>query len=388
MKSLPQRTAAKILAEYVQNGRARPGDRLPTVRELEVRYGVSRTTLSHALGLLAAQGHVVRRAGSGCYVAENAGKAAPGSPPLLGYVAPSQNWELFTAVYEGIQRVCVKRGRHLMVANAEYSYDSEREQVARMIAAGCEALVIVPASRTEEQLANDYLRREFLDFPIVLVDIASQEHQRRPCVLFDNYRLGCEYTERLLAEGHRYIAFMDIAGLDEPLMHFSTRERRRGFEDTLRTAAGNGSCQGRIWTLRDPRVGRDMSESYLLFLDELDAGEHPVTAVIALEDLQAAGFIEAARARGIRVPEDLRVVGFDNLAATSHFRPFFPTTLPDFRRAGELAATLAFQYAEGALKDPVVYMLPVPILWRGGKWERNAGKANVGIHVRNEGNTI
>jgi DNA-binding LacI/PurR family transcriptional regulator len=71
--------------------------------------------------------------------------------------------------------------------------------------------------------------------------------------------------------------------------------------------------------------------------------------------------IVLAQEMGFAVPEQLRVVGFDDLPVAQMFRPEFPTTAPDFRRAGELAAELAIRLMRGEKLPSLVYMLPVPI---------------------------
>src|SRR5262249_13704706 len=85
------------------------------------------------------------------------------------------------------------------------------------------------------------------------------------------------------------------------------------------------------------------------------------TALIALEDRVAIQIVQQAQELGIRVPEELCITGFDNLAVGRSFSPPFPTTEPDFRRAGEIATRLAIQQMRGERMEPCIYMLPVPI---------------------------
>lgn len=358
-RSVSHIVADAILADFVRSGLLKPGDRLPTVRELERRYDASRAAVVHALSLLEQQGWVEKRHGSGCYVSSP--DASRMTPPqnLIGFVARNTNTEVILRVYAGIERVTRIHHLHVLFASADDSYEIEREQVERLIRAGCSAIVLFPVTRTERQLRDDYLRSAFLDFPIVLVDIAYPE-QRRPQVVFDNYLLGYEMTEMLLHEGHRRIAFMDMEAGEEQLMHYSTRERYRGYLDALHHA-GVSALSEHHWIIRGRLPGEDMFEEVMPFLQDWKHSEHRPTAVIAIEDFCAMRTIEAAQILGIRVPEELTVVGFDNLAIARSFSPSFPTSDPDFRRAGEIAARLALRQIRGTLSEPVVYMLPVPI---------------------------
>lgn len=373
-RSVSNIVADAILADFVHSGLLQVGDRLPPVRELEHRYSASRATIVHALSLLEQQGWVEKRHGSGCYVKQPQHFRAPSPQNLIGFVARNTNTEVILRVYAGIERVARIHHLHVLVASSDDSYDFERKQIARLIHAGCSAIVLFPVTRTERQLREDYLKKEFLDFPIVLVDIAYPE-QRRPQVVFDNYLLGYEMTEMLLQEGHRRIAFMDVEAGEEQLMHYSTRERYRGYLDALHHAGVPLHPEDR-WIIRGRLPGEDMFEEVMPFLQSWrNAGEHP-TAVIAIEDFCAMRTIEAAQALGIRMPDELTVTGFDNLTIARSFTPPFPTSDPDFRRAGEIAARLAIQQVRGSLTEPVIYMLPVPI-----KRRRTAHSEERGIAI-------
>lgn len=358
-RSLSNVVADAILSDFVRSGSLQPGDRLPPVRELERRYDASRATIVHALSLLEQQGWIEKRHGSGCYVKQPERSATTPPQNLIGFVARNTNTEVILRVYAGIERVARVHHLHVLVASSDDSYDFEHEQIARLIRAGCNAIILFPVTRTERQLREDYLKKEFLDFPIVLVDIAYPE-QKRPQVVFDNYLLGYEMTEMLLHEGHRRIAFMDIEAGEEQFMHYSTRERYRGYLDALHHA-GVPVYSEDHWVIRGRLPGEDMFEEVVPFLQEWKRSEERPTGVIAIEDFCAMRTIEAARSLGIGVPEQLTVVGFDNLTIARSFHPPFPTSDPDFRRAGEIAARLAIRQVRGSLTEPVIYMLLVPI---------------------------
>ena len=358
-RSVSNIVADAILADFVHSGTLKPGDRLPTVRELERLYDASRAAIVHALSMLEQQGWIEKRHGSGCYLKQPEPSATAPSRNLVGFVARNTNTEVILRVYAGIERVARVHNMHVLVASSDDSYDFEREQIARLIRAGCSAVVLFPVTRTERQLREDYLKREFLDFPIVLVDIAYPE-QKRPQVVFDNYLLGYEMTEMLLQEGHRRIAFMDMEAGEEQLMHYSTRERYRGYLDALHHA-GVAVYPEDHWIVRGRLPGEDMFEEVMAFLQEWKHSAERPTAVIAIEDLCAMRTITAAQLLHIGVPEELIVVGFDNLTIARSFYPPFPTSDPDFRRAGEIAARLAIRQVRGSLTEPVIYMLAVAV---------------------------
>lgn len=371
--SLPHRIALAIVSDYMETGYLKAGDRLPPVRALERRYGVSRNTVLHALSLLEQQGYVYRKHGAGVFVQTVSSAPAP-TVPLLGLAGPNIYADLMLRVYEGVEKVARLHQMHVVVGSTGNDYHLERWQVARMVELGCQAIILFPCTRTESQLRQDYLKSEFPNTPIVLVDTAYPE-QGRPQVVFDNYRAGYEMTQLLLQEGHERIAFMDFARREDSWMHYSTRERYRGYLDALKMA-GMTLMPEHHWVIWDKHFAVDDVRSEIeQFLRKWLTEVHPPTAVIAIEDAIAVQTVLIAQDMGIHVPEQLCVVGFDDLPVARLFRPAFPTTAPDFRRAGELAADLAVRLIRGERLSSLVYMLPVPIRRRGAtlKHETTSG---------------
>ncbi len=378
--TLPALIARRISEDYIANGRISPGGQLPSVRELQAQYDVSSTTIVNALSVLAAQGLLQKQHGRGTFVTERSAANSGKQLDAVGFVVPAAvSVGCLMSIYAGVERAGRRHGWDVLLATADYSYETERQQVARLIQAGCRGIVLNPVTRMRTQLRDDYLKTEFRDFPIVLVDIAYPE-QARSQVVFDNYRAGYDMTEFLLSEGHRRIAFIDAEFPQggEP-MHRSTHERLRGYRDALR-AVGIASRAADHWRMH-LIVDEHEDEAESLLLKWKDMKDRP-TAVIALHDGSALDLVHAARALGYDVPEELRVVGFDNLGFGRSGRPLFPTTDPDFGRAGEIAVELLAQHMRGELDGSVVYMLPVPLRTDTGEIRKVAEAEAVGSRPR------
>lgn len=319
----------------------------------------------HALGLLEQWGLIERRRGSGCYVREPKQRASSSATPHLAFIAPNNSTEIFMQMCRGVDRVCHLRGIGLMVSGANHHYDAEREQVHRMVQGGAQAIVLAPVSRRAELFEVDYLRSEFLDFPIVLIGSAWEE-QGRPAVVFDNRRVGFELASYLLDRGHRRIAFMDDTPEGERCTHLATYERHRGLEDALRTR-GFEHRDGDHWRLTEVVPGDDLTDRFEQFVSlwEGQPEGDRATAVFAWHDGIAVPFIQYLLSRGIRVPDDLDVIGFDDLLISRSFTPAFPTTRADFERAGEIAAEIALEWAvREEPRVPPRYVLPVAVVIR------------------------
>ncbi|NOZ72021.1 MAG: LacI family transcriptional regulator [Chloroflexi bacterium] len=166
--------------------------------------------------------------------------------------------------------------------------------------------------------------------PIVFLTMA-----RRPglnIVAVDNYAGGRQATEHLLELGHRKIGH--IAG---PLAWWEARERKRGWEERLAEAG----LSAQYWA-----EGTWSSRSGVRTLGQLLAQAPDLTAVFAANDQMALGALHYAHRHGIRVPEDLSLVGFDNLTESAYFWPPLTTIDHDQFELGCLAVREAVKAIE------------------------------------------
>lgn len=350
--------AERIKAEWISRPDARPGDKLPTQHQLRHLLNASRPTIARALALLEAEGLIESRQGSGIYL-----RSAPTKQDrtrLLSFIALRSYAPVVLRAYYGIERRARQRGYHLLMASSENDIQHEEALVEQHLRAGAQGIILYPVTRWRHQVADDYLRRRWREVPIVIFDIGYEQWER-PMVLFDNFRLGYEMTRALLAHGHRHIAFLH---LHSDYLHRSIHERRDGWLAAMHDAGITVPPSYLNWFT--------FPEGIQAFRDT-DAEEvaqrllqlSPVPdALIAWEDNTAMPLIRALQKLGVKVPEQIRVVGFDDLETSRFFQPAFPTSQPDFARLGEIAVDVLDDWLSGRQSTPRTYILSVPVLWR------------------------
>ncbi|WP_129339608.1 LacI family DNA-binding transcriptional regulator [Cellulomonas endophytica] len=187
--------------------------------------------------------------------------------------------------------------------------------------------------------------------PVVAIDPhAGPTHM--PTVDSDNLAGAVAATEHLLALGHRRIGFL---GGREDLE--SSRLREEGYRLAL-AAAGIpvDPALVRIGGYRKDSATRPAHE--LLTLDE------PPTAVFAANDLSAIGTLEVARGLGLRVPEDLSLVGFDNIPESALTDPPLTTVHQPMQRLGFEAVQMLLQLLEGRADTPTHVRLDTSLVER------------------------
>ena len=184
--------------------------------------------------------------------------------------------------------------------------------------------VIWAIPQVNSNLDWSHQRAPHLPVPVLLVG-GMAGRTSLPSIGIDNRAIGRLATEHLLAGGARKIGL--ITG---PLSWWEARERVAGWRATLESS-GSADAAGPTfegdWTAASGEQG----------LRQLLAAVPDMDGVFASNDQMALGVLHAAHELGLRVPEDLSVVGVDNLAEGSHFWPPLTTVHQPLRDAGVLA---------------------------------------------------
>jgi DNA-binding LacI/PurR family transcriptional regulator len=315
----------------------------PTIRDVARHAGVSAATVSRVLNdsplVLEPTRERVQAAVDelGYRLNATARNLSIGRAMAIGVVVP-----FFTApsVIERLRGVVERLGRgerreyDLMLFDVE-APDSRPFQhlVGRDRVAG---LLIISLPVSDEDVAA-FARDEL---PAVLVDAS---HPALPRVVIDNVRGGELAAEHLLARGHSRIGFI---GDDHqnPYGFTSSADRLRGFRTALRRAGGD---LDRAFVRVGPH-GREPADE---LAQELLSLPDPPSAIFAASDLQAIGVLKAAERLGARVPEDLAVIGFDDVDLAEIVG--LTTIRQPLREGGALAADLLLRAIENGPGVPV-----------------------------------
>ena len=164
------------------------------------------------------------------------------------------------------------------------------------------------------------------DFPVPVLLVSGMAGQSSlPLIGIDNRALGRLATEHLLAGGARRVGI--ITG---PLNWWEAQQRQQGWRETLE--AHSLAIEDRLVAVGDWSAKSGEQGLYQLL------AQHPdIDAVFASNDQMALGVLHAAHRLGRRVPEDLSVVGVDNIPESAHFWPSLTTVRQRLREAGALA---------------------------------------------------
>jgi DNA-binding LacI/PurR family transcriptional regulator len=268
------------------------------------------------------------------------------STQTIALLLPDITNPFYPGLVRGVQLGARRRGYMMLLASAEGDAEGEQEYLELFRANAVDGALVVGVSIGADGIAAAMAG----GFPIVSMD-RSVDSPDVPLVQVDN-RGGARMAVEHLAElGHRRIAH--VSG---PLTLEITRERLAGYRDGLEAAG-----------LRfDPRllVEGDYEEGGgLAAADRLVTSGAGFTAVFAGNDLTAIGVMGGLQARGLRVPDDVSVVGFDDVRLASYVSPALTTVHQPADRIGERAAALLVDVIRGRRRpERVGHVLLPPTL--------------------------
>ncbi len=287
-------------------------------RVLNQKPDVDPTTRERILHIMEEHGFVPSITASGL---------AGGRTRLLGALVPSLTWPLIPELMRGIGEAVGSTSYELILYSiTDVNHEKDRSDVIDRIvgtrlAAGLLAVFPGPSAR---HLAELHSR----DFPVVLIDDQGIPPEGTPWMSVDN-RLGAyEATRHLICLGHRRIAH-----IQGPLKYQVSHDRYQGYCDALNEAGipldPTLVLEGNFM----PPSGRTCAHAFF----DLPAGKRP-TAIFAGSDYMAYGAIAAAEQRGLSVPDDVAVVGFDDNPSSAHMEPALTTVRQPFYELGRRAS--------------------------------------------------
>jgi GntR family transcriptional regulator of arabinose operon len=287
--------------ENIEDGKFRPGDRLMSEAELSEKFSLSRQTIRHATGELAAMGYVTRVRGSGTYIGGMKKSVREERYMSIAVVSTFYESYIFPPTLKGIERVLSKNGYSMQVSFTDNKVHREEAILRNLLEKNnIDGLIVEPAkSALPNPNIHYYQELKARDIPIICFN-AQYPDLDAPCVRLDDKKIAEQAAGLLIEAGHT-----SIAGIFKP----DDGQGRFRYEGFLNALVGNGIPVDEkkvIWI--DTTDYRDISTVE----DHLFARIGDATGVVCYNDEVAYQLIELALKRGIRVPEDLSVVGIDD----------------------------------------------------------------------------
>jgi DNA-binding LacI/PurR family transcriptional regulator len=315
--SSKHRAISRQLASEIISGKYRQTGRLPSEAQFVKRFGVSRPTVGRALKDLQEQGLIDRRRGSGTYIRAEKDRTRDASSviPQLGMIVPSlRHTEIFESICGELASLARVNEFNLWwgpsaspVAESKMTVEEAEALCSQFIARGVTGVFFVPFEhQTDREAANrritEHLRQAGI--PVVLLDRdigAFPNRSGYDLVGVDNFAGGYLLAEHLIKLGARRLAYVM-----RPLTASTVDARIAGARIAMRT-----------YGLEEPPNFVHSGDPTDLKFVRSFAQSHQLDAVLCTSDHLAAQLLQNLSRLGIRVPNDLRLVGFDDVRFAS-----------------------------------------------------------------------
>lgn len=306
----------EYIRDLISSNVLKVGDRIPTEKDLMERFGVSKITVVNALAGLVNEKIITRVPGKGTFVSEPEPEMSATSPinsvkpvdkaggemgtRLIGLILPSI-YDYFTIrLIQGIQQALNENDYRCVIYLSEGDIDKEKEAIKTCSSIGVEGLLIFPVD--EELFNEEILSMKFAGFPFVLIDRYLPGVETH--YIASDGRLGANMAVNYLWElGHREIAICS----DSPIQTVTVQERIDGYMNAFKE---KGALINPAHIVTGFELGSlEQAETHPLYRY---IKNRMATAYITLNGSLAVKIYQIARQVGLKVPEDISIISFDD----------------------------------------------------------------------------
>lgn len=350
------------ILDKISKGVYKSGDKLPTESSMLTYYNVSRITVQKAMNILVSRGLLERTPGRGTFVKDLSKTHIAGNANnFYAIITPFQAPETLKII-KSAQDVMSENGQYLTVHITDYKADDEKTIINKLIEDGVSGIIVYATFSDVNQ--GYYARIARSHLPLVFID-KSVYGLTANLVLSDNRDGAYQATQYLIDKGHRNIAYISYSFT----WGASLMERMQGFRQCL---------EDHDIPVIEEAVAVDMYDKNTV-ATRLDAimEKHPeITAIQCGNDHIAKYAYRWAHSRGLRIPEDISIVGFDNDSFTSSLNPPITTISQDFNLIGKEAAQLILDVSRDGSKLKQIIYTPVQLVERDSVKDLNAAPEN------------
>lgn len=300
----------------------------PTLHDVAAKAGVSTATVSRCLNF---PDRVTKRTRDKVMAAVTAMGYSPnfGAKVMaarrtntIGAIIPTMENAIFARGLQAFQEELRRHGFTMLVASTSYSADIEAEQIRALVSRGADALLLIGHDRDPD--IYDFLETQGVP---TLVTWAFDPNESRPSVGFDNRAAMQSMAAEVFKLGHKKVALISakMTGNDRALA------RCTGIQDAM-TLAGQSAED-----LKVIETPYGIEEGAAAFKSLMQAQEKPTT-IFCGNDVLAVGALRQARDMGIKVPDDVSIIGFDDIELAQIAYPPLTTVHVPHREMGQRAA--------------------------------------------------
>ena len=292
------------IREQIASGEFAVGMRLPSENEMGIKFSISRQTVRQATSILESEGLLERRRGSGTYIAATKSATPKNFSRNIGVVLTYSNEYIFPEIVKGIEEVLTRNGYFMQLAFTYNRVEKEAYILDIMLKSNIDALIIEPAKSGIPFINTDFYQKiKSRGIPCIFIHAETNPPMNIPSVRLDDYLLGRAAATCLIEHGHRNIAGIFKADDMQGQLRYS------GAISGLRKYSLLASEKRMFWYTTESLQAIEKGEFDRQILERFGSA----TAIICYNDQMAKHIISLLQRAGKSVPEDISVIGVDDL---------------------------------------------------------------------------
>ena len=287
---------AQILSKQLK-----PGDKLASHHELTRAYDVSLITVKRALNEMLKEGLLYSRAGKGTYVSPNVHVGSLSDQGTLGFVLTDFKNPFFTQMLHTVEKYASQSGYHLIFSYSSDNAEKEESQILKLKSMGVQGLIVASTEHVNE--ATPAIRQLHSEnFPYIMVSYIDDD---------SIYYVGTDHEKGafLAAEHLIKLGYQKIGFLNAELGNHLGELRKRGF---VRALEKHTKVLNEQYQYTFPYKRKDYESGYSIG-EQFSQSEDRPDALFIYNDASALGFQHAVLNAGLKIPEDVAIVGFDDI---------------------------------------------------------------------------
>jgi DNA-binding LacI/PurR family transcriptional regulator len=349
------------IIEKIERGVFLPGDKIGTEKELCKEFNVSRSTIRRALADLEKSGKIERLLGKGTFVKEKNNYNVSSNNKTIMVIVPVISQDFISNIITGIQKATNEKDYNINLCITNNSIEKETEYIKKAIKNDVSGIILHP---TNHCYYNNEVIKLIEKKPVIMT---ARYYEYIDCnfVVPDNYKGAFDAVDFLVNLGHKKIGLIS----DKPKIQTSVRNRIEGYKEAL---SSNDICINNsiiMDDLEDPcelysSTPKKQNKTIEKIKEYLINNRKKLSAIFAVNDFLGREIIIAAKEIGISIPEEISIVGFDNVMISEKAEPPLTTVEWSQYKVGNLAAKKLINLIENNQIKKTKEILPVNLVKR------------------------
>ncbi len=266
----------------------------------------------------------------------------------IGVVIEDNRNPFYAEVLNGMEVAAREKNYHIILTNTQRDYKKEEEAINLLLAKRVDGLLITPVQDRDDDI------KKLIDANIPFVVVGRDfENIELDAVYNDEVKGGFLATEYLIKKGHKRIALIDGFLYKSP-----AKGRLEGYKKALKKYGI--SMDDALVSVGDIDIKDGYHRTKQMLEKDLD-----FTAIFAYNDMMAFGAMQAIKEKGLRIPQDIGLVGYDDIPFSSFISPPLTTIRLRKQDLGAESVKLLLSHINGKLKKMKKVMLDVELITRG-----------------------